>query len=275
MFAIIVLAFVLIVRDAIAPPWPTEADARRDGVERRHYSVSGRALTVSYLRKGDPAGRRVIFVHGTPGDATQFERYLAAVPHGAEFIAVDRPGFGHSKPKTAVTSLAQQAAALRPLLIDRGGGWPILVGHSLGGPVIAQVAADNPGKVGGLLILAGALDPKLEHVYAIQYGAEWPGVRDLLPAALRNSNRELIALKGELEKLAPRLARIRCHVAVVHGTSDAEVPYANVAFIKTNFAAAHLSIETVPRQNHYLPENEKARIDQSIATLLRDAPKPC
>jgi pimeloyl-ACP methyl ester carboxylesterase len=257
------------------PLSPGEADAAHDHVERRSYQIPESGLKVSYLRKGERSGRRVIFVHGTPGDALEWEGYLATVPHGVEMLAVDRLGFGASEPDKAVTSLAEQAAALKPLLINQGGGWPILVGHSLGGPVVGQLAADNPGKVGGLLILAGSFDPGQEHIYAIQYAGEWSAIRSILPNSLRNANRELIALKGELETLAPRLAGIRCHVAVIHGTSDSQVPYANVAFQRSHLTNARLTVETIPGQNHFLPQNEAARIGRTLTDLLREVPKPC
>ena len=269
------LATAAYVHQAMPPPFPTQADASRDGVERRSYSLPGSPIKISYLRNGDVSGRRVIFVHGTPGSAIQFERYLAAVPKDAEFIAIDRPGFGQSNPDMAVTSLSEQAKALQPLLVERKGAWPILVGHSLGGPIVARAAVDNPGKVGGLLILAGAFDPQQEHVYAIQNVADWAWVRDLLPTMLRNANQELIALKPQLEILAPRLIGIGCTVSVIHGTKDANVPYANVAFIKAHYSAARLTVQTIPGQGHFLPEFERTRIVGTLARLLKAAPKPC
>ncbi len=273
--AIVVAVPMGVVRHLGPPPSPSEADASRDRVERRSYQIPGSGMKVSLLRKGDATGRRVIFIHGTPGDALEWEGYLAAVPDGVEMLAVDRPGFGDSEPNNAVTVLAEQAAALRPLLVNQGGGWPILVGHSLGGPVIGQVAADNPGKVGALLILAGSFDPGQEHVYTIQYAGEWFGIRSILPSSLRNANRELIALKGELEKLAPKLGGIRCHVAVIHGTSDVQVPYANVTFLKSHLTHARMTVETIPGQNHFLPQKEVGRITRTLADLLQEVPTPC
>lgn len=97
----------------------------------------------------------------------------------------------------------------------------------------------------------------------------------MLPRALRNANLELMALKGELQKLSPRLAGIGCHVAVIHGTADANVPYANVAFLRTHLTRARLTVETIPGQNHFLPEKEENRIKRTLAGLLDEAPRPC
>ncbi len=56
------------------------------------------ARPLSYLASGDPAGRRLVFVHGTPGDAADWAAYLHAAPAGQHRLAIDRPGFGQSGP---------------------------------------------------------------------------------------------------------------------------------------------------------------------------------
>ena len=252
------------------PDTPKPDEVARSGIARGAYTVPGTPLRVSILHKGDPHGRRVIFVHGTPGSADGWARFLADPPHGAELIAVDRPGFGNTTPSDAVTSLRRQAAAIAPLLVRRGAGWPILVGHSLGGPIVAQVALDNPGKTGGLVILAGSFDPALEHVYGVQRMGEWPGIRSILPRSLRNANRELMALRPELEALGPRLRDLRCRVAAVHGTRDAQVPYANVAFLRARLAGADVSVRTLNDADHFLPWNQQAVVEQVVAQAIKE-----
>lgn len=256
------------------PETPTAADAVRDRLTRTSYAAGG--LTVSMVSRGPKAARRIIFIHGTPGSALAWERYIAAPPPGVEAIAIDRPGFGATLPVGAVTSLRAQAAAIAPLLVRRDGHLPILVGHSLGGPIAAQVAVDNPGRVGGLLILAGSFDPAVEETWAIQYAGEWPLIRSILPTALRSANRELMALKPELEALAPRLAALRCPVRVIHGTKDDNVPYSNVAFLRAQLpATADFALTTLPGQNHFIVWNEEPRVRAVLAAMLAGDAKPC
>ena len=257
------------------PDTPAPGDAARDGVARQSYAVPGTPLAVSILAKGDPNGRRVIFVHGTPGSADGWERFLRDPPRGVRMIAVDRPGFGETTPATAAVSLKEQAAAIAPLLAERHGRWPILVGHSLGGPIVAQVALDNPGKVDSLLILAGSFDPGLEHIYAVQRLGEWPIVRSVLPTAMRNANLELMALNPELEALAPRLSSLGCRVSVVHGTKDTNVPYANVAFLRSRLPARQLSVTTLEGRNHFIPWEAQDVVQRTLAGLLAGSGKPC
>ncbi|HEY0837442.1 MAG TPA: alpha/beta fold hydrolase, partial [Azospirillum sp.] len=158
---------------------------------------------LSFLSAGDPHGRRVIFVHGSPSAAEDWSHLLADVPAGLEFVAVDRPGFGWSGPEAAPTGLDEQAAALDALLEERAGRRPILVGYSLGGPIAARAAVDFGARVAGLLIVGGALDPDLERAHPLQRLAGRPWVARRLPRALRNANRERLALKGQLPGRAP------------------------------------------------------------------------
>lgn len=232
-------------------------------------------MKISYLHAGDPNGRRVIFVHGTPGDAEGWGEFLLNPPPGFEYISVDRPGFGQSGPKNAVTALADQASALTPLLVERNGAWPILVGHSLGGPIVAQIAADYPDKVGGLLIAAGSLDPSLERIHTIQWVGTWWPFRAILPRAMRNANYELIALKPHLEALEPKLGAIRCPIYIVHGTKDPLVPYSNMAFMQARFTAAQVETVTIAGENHFLPWKRQKELKETIGKLEALPPTHC
>lgn len=235
-------------------------------IPRSRYRVPELGLDVAYIRGGTAGGRRVVFVHGTPGDAEAWADFVRATPPGYEFIAVDRPGFGQSRPDQAMPSLARQAQALAPLLLP--GRQTILVGHSYGGPVIAEAAADYPGRVAGLVIVAGALDPAQEKVLPIQYAGEWWGIRSMIPRSLRNANRELLPLKGELARLAPRLSRIGVPVTIIHGTRDDYVPYANMAFMRTRLTHARpLRTITITGADHFLPWTHRALILNAIRAL--------
>jgi pimeloyl-ACP methyl ester carboxylesterase len=226
-------------------------------------------LSVSYLSAGDPSGQRVIFLHGTPGNAEEaWYNMLKEVPKGYEFLAIDRPGFGHTKPDHEVTSLNAQAAALEPLLVTRGGKGTILVGHSLGGPIIAAAAINYPNKVAGIVIAAGALDPDLEEVLFIQRVGNVPPFSWLLDKTLRNSNRELIDLETELRALQPKLASIRQPVMIIHGTEDQLVPYANVAFMQRAFTGTkHIGINKIEGMDHFLQWSKRPEIIAGIEKI--------
>jgi len=280
----LLLSLIATVQEGCGVPGPNMdpsvlADLER--VEHAFTTVAGESIGVSTLRSTshEPGAGRVIYVHGTPGDATNWLDYLHEPVAGWEAVALDRPGFGQSGPKRgAVESLEDQARALEPLLAFPGeaGPRPVLVGHSLGGPVVAKAAALFPERIGGVVILAGSLDPALEKVLAVQHFGDWGIVRWALPRWARNANRELIDLRGELETLAGELDRITAPVVVVHGTRDSLVPFENVAYMRARFgglSARGLEVEfvTLDGGNHFLIWNQAERVREAIRSAIERA----
>ena len=251
-----------------APPGPAASASATDPLRGEIALGAPLLATLSYLRSGDTTGTRVIFVHGTPGDATAWSDYVLAPPPGTEVLALDRPGFGRSGPPGAITSLVDQSAAVLALMPDDRRP-VVLLGHSLGGPIVARVAADHPERVAGLVMLAASLDPALEAIHPMQYVGAWGMVKPLLPRALRNANAELMALKPELEALALALPRIRARVVIVHGTKDALVPVANVPFMQAHLTGARcVKVLLLEGQNHFLPWNAEATVREAIRLAM-------
>ena len=251
-----------------APPGPAAPEAATDPLRAEIPVGAPLFATVSYLRAGDSRGTRVILVHGTPGSATAWTDYVLSPPPGTEVLALDRPGFGRSGPAGAMTSLADQAAAVLALM-PTDGRPVLLLGHSLGGPIVARVAADHPERVAGLVLLAASLDPALEAIHPMQYVGAWGLVKPLLPRILRNANAELMALKPELEALALALPRITARVVIVHGTKDELVPVANVPFMQAHLTGARcLTTLLLEGQNHFLPWNSEATVREAIRLAM-------
>ena len=258
-----------------APPGPRTPEAATEAL--RHSVTVGAPLnaTVSYLSAGDRSGPRLILVHGTPGSANAWADYLLAPPPGIEVVALDRPGFGRSGPEGAVPGLVEQAAAVLALL-PQDARPVVLLGHSLGGPVVAQLAAqlasEPQQRITALVLLAASVDPALESIHPMQHVGAWAPLRALLPRAIRNANTELMALEPELEALAALLPRIKAKVIIVHGTRDDLVPAANVPFMQARLRGARC-VQTVllEGRNHFLPWNSEAEVRRAIAMALEPA----
>ena len=254
-----------------APPGPRAPEAATEALRQQLSLPAPLSTTLSYLRAGDASGPRVILVHGTPGSATAWADYLLQPPAGLEIVALDRPGFGRSGPEGAMTSLAQQAAAVVALL-PADGRPVVLLGHSLGGPVVARVAADHPARVTALVLLSASLDPAQEEIWMLQRMGAWAPLRALLPRTLRNANAELMALKPELEALALDLPRITAKTLIVHGTLDDLVPVANVSFMQARLTGVRcLKTVLLDGANHFLPWNAEAAVRQAVTTALEPA----
>jgi len=259
---------VLLAAAGCAPPGAKAPEAATEPLRAEVRLGAPTFAMLSYLHAGDSHGTRLILVHGTPGAATAWSDYVLSPPPGMEVLALDRPGFGRSGPAGAMVSLADQAAAVLALMPDDGRP-VVLLGHSLGGPIVARVAADHPERVAGLVLLAASMDPALEAIHPMQYVGAWGLVEPLLPRILRNANAELMALKPELEALAKALPRITAKVVIVHGTKDDLVPVANVPFMQAGLTGARC-VKTVllEGQNHFLPWNSEATVREAIRMAM-------
>jgi len=225
-------------------------------------------LKISVLASIGKSGTLVIFVHGTPGEAEGWVDYLLEPVPGSRALALDRPGFGSSQPDGAITNLQQQAAAVVSMF-PQGQEKVVLVGHSLGGAVVAKVAADHPQRVSGLVLLASSLDPALENIHPLQpIGQIWP-VEAMLPRVLRNANDELMDFKQQLLELQPQLDRIQAPTVIVHGTRDDLVPFANVAYMQAHLTHAKCVKTTVLKgTNHFLPWNSEPAVRDAISWAI-------
>jgi pimeloyl-ACP methyl ester carboxylesterase len=251
-----------------APPGPKSPT---DGMEASRASLRVEACSgfkISTLRAGDPSGTPVILVHGTPGGATGWIDYLMNPLPGADMIALDRPGFGLSGPDGAVSDLSCQASAVAALF-PADGRKVVLVGHSLGGAVVAWAAAQYPDRVQGVVFLASSLDPGQEAIHPMQYVGESFMVSWMLPRAVRNANTELMSFKPQLERLAPMLAEIVAPAVIVHGTKDDLVPFENVAYMQRMLTQASC-VETIvlDGQNHFLPWNSEATVRKALTMAM-------
>jgi pimeloyl-ACP methyl ester carboxylesterase len=229
---------------------------------------------LSYLASGNDAADtrpRLILVHGTPGSAQAWTDYIVNPPTGIEVVALDRPGFGQSQPQAAQVSLAEQAQAVAALLAPAP-RQNILLGHSLGGPIVAWLAAKQADRVAALILVAASLDPGQEKIHPMQRVGDWLPVRALLSRSLRNANSELLALEPELRALQPLLAKISAPTYILHGEQDNLVPVANVHYMQSQLTRTR-SLKTVllPQRNHFLPWNSQAEMREAIAWGLAQA----
>ena len=244
------------------PPRPVE----------KTYTVGDR--TIHYWEMaGGPA--RIVFIHGTPGDWKAWAGYLAdpRLRAAATLIALDRPGFGASDPGRMAPAMAEQARLTEPLL--RGAGAPALVvGHSLGGPIAAELALDYPDEVRGAVLVAPSIDPATEQPRWYNEAMTWRLVRWLAPAEFAWSNEEIMPLADELKRMDGRWKTLRVPVTVVQGMQDELVDPRTADYARRVLPAALGEVLVVPDQGHFVLWKRPALIvDQILATLARSAAK--
>lgn len=224
-----------------------------------------------YAATGSDTNQLVLFVHGAPGSWDAYMKYLGdtALMHRAQLVSVDRPGYGNSGLGEAVTSIEEQAAMIKPILDANKSGKPaILVGHSLGGPVIARMAMDYPQQVGALIMLAPAIDPDHEKIFSISYPANWKIFRWMVPAVWRVTNDEKLTHVEELKKMLPLWAGIKVPCTYMYGKKDGLVPPVNVAFAEKMLVNAPLKITAFPDENHFIPWTQQDSVTRVILSYL-------
>jgi pimeloyl-ACP methyl ester carboxylesterase len=235
-----------------------------------HYMVDGKEI--HYVTSGDESKPVVLFIHGSPGSLSAFIDYLAdsALVPNAFLITTDRPGFGHSNFGVAEPSLQKQSQILKPLLEKyKDHHRLILVGHSLGGPLIAKMAMEYPNLVDGLIIVAGSIDPDLEpNETWFRAPLATPFLSWILPRSFRASNEEIYQLKPQLQEMIPYWKNITCPVIVIQGTADELVPYGNADFAKKMLVNAPTEFVIKDGMNHFVPWSNPELIRASILKMI-------
>lgn len=216
--------------------------------------ISGR--TLHYVQTGNDSLPTIVFVHGSPGSWSAFMRYLSDSDLQKKYrlISIDRPGFGYSG-FSRTCDLPSQSKYISGLLQKLNNNKPLfLLGHSLGGPLVVKLAADNPAIVKGLVILAGSVDPAAEKKEKWRPVIIYSPLRFLVPSAWRYSNDELWWLKKDLVKLQDDFPKVTCPVHILHGDKDHLVPVSNVAYATKMLAnAASVDTTILPGEDHFIP----------------------
>jgi pimeloyl-ACP methyl ester carboxylesterase len=254
----------------------SEIDQFFSGKEKKgtlHEYPVGKGRVINYLHVGDEHLPLVVFVHGSPGSLSAFIQFMAdtTLLKRAQLITVDRAGFGESNFGYAEKSLEKQAEYLKPILEKYKNNKPIiLVGHSLGGPVIARIAMDYQGLVDGLVIVAGSIDPELEpNETWFRAPLATPFLSWTMPRSFRASNFEIYKLKPELQEMVPLWKNITCNVKVIQGKKDDLVSPANADFAKKMLVnASAVDFILKDDMNHFVPWQHPELIRTAILELL-------
>ena len=136
-----VIGFVAVLAIA-APVWA----ATVDGI-RIHSAVTGAGT------------QTVVLVHGWTCDSSSWDAQVPVLARKYRVITIDLPGHGKSgSPKDAKFSMDLFARAVEAVRAEAKVDKIVLVGHSMGAPVIRQYARRFPAHVAGLVAVDGPLD---------------------------------------------------------------------------------------------------------------------
>lgn len=98
------------------------------------------------------SGEAVVLLHGQPGNSAEWKRVADLIEDRFLVISPDRPGYGNSD--GPARGFAGNSAALIALLDRLGVPRALVVGHSWAGGAAIWAAANNPGRVSGLVLVS-------------------------------------------------------------------------------------------------------------------------
>jgi pimeloyl-ACP methyl ester carboxylesterase len=150
----------------------------------------------------DPA---VVFLHGLPGTAQDYDAVAALLP-GRHTIAIDRPGFGWSS--GGYHPLDEQLMTIQRLISSLDLGRVVLVGHSYGGTLALAYAERRPQDVRGLVLIdAAAAGEHSDFVNRAQSHLvqvlSWPVVQPIADATFSQLLRTASAKSGDAQAFDP------------------------------------------------------------------------
>lgn len=116
--------------------------------------------------------KNILLIHGAWGGAWEFQEFIESLAEqGHRAQAIDLPGHGKSEePITAVTMDAYVNRVIEAVQSTQG--QTVLVGHSLAGAIISQVAERIPKKIERLVYIAAVLPRNGETVMDLMQSDE-------------------------------------------------------------------------------------------------------
>jgi pimeloyl-ACP methyl ester carboxylesterase len=168
------LTFSFAVRAQEATPEATVSPADLADPDGQFVEVNG--AQVYYVERGPADGPAVLLLHGFLGSTVDWTPTIDVLADaGYRTIAFDRPPFGLSDKSTQLDySLAAQADLTIGLMDTLDIDTAVLVGHSAGGPVVANAALRYPDRVTKLVIVAGAIGLRAEDAFANESSSRTP-----------------------------------------------------------------------------------------------------
>ena len=212
-------------------------------------TLKTRAADIRYLEGG--SGEPLVFLHGA-GGMTPDDPILAALSATHHVYAPYLPGFGETEDCPNLRDMLDYTLHTWDVVKGLGLKDPLLVGHSMGGMIAAEMAAVSPNDVSRLVLIAPAglwLDdhptPDIFTLLPFELPAylfhDPESGAKLMTAGMRIDDPEFLktylvrnarqmGMAGKLlfpipdRGLAQRLYRIQARTVIVWGASDRMIP---------------------------------------------------
>ena len=193
--------------DSIAPLVPVEERRVNVGVD-----------SIPHLVAGD-SGPEIVMVHGAGGTRWEWVESMTALASDHRVVAPDLVGFGDSPRRNIVHSTGYLSDFLTKFVESTCAGQVTLVGHSLGGRVVLDVALRRPEAVEGLVLISPLGFGELSIVgRVLSTGAWW--VNRLMRRRQPYPDLEVKLVEPNVNAFSG----IRCESLIIWGSRDPYFP---------------------------------------------------
>ena len=227
-----------------------------------HFSAYEDSFQIRSMVIGDESKPKLVLIHGSPGDWSNWEFIIADSTLRQQFCIV-RAGFG----KTTVPaqwSLAVQANIVWSALNQWSAGSEcIIAGHSYGGAVVEQLLIDHPGKFSRGVLVAPTLSPDVQKPRWYNNFASLRLVKLILPDVMKASNIEMMGLPEGLAANENQLANIQVPIYYIQGKRDMLVPYETMDYFK-EYGPENITFVVKEKMNHFTPWSNPQLIIDAI-----------
>ena len=242
------------------------------------------------LHRNDPAGTRIVLIHGAGENHLIWPAGLRRLPNSVVY-ALDLPGHGKSNGngrRTIEAYVDWLKEVCDALQIAR----PILAGHSMGGAIAQQFALTYPAQTSGLILIATSarlrVSPQLLELAQTEWAAACDWVTDwewgpLVSDPIKQlGKQELLKVNPEIAlqdylgcdafDLRARVGAIAVPTLVVAGEADRMTPWKHVASLARQIPDAQLI--TVPQAGHMVMLEAAQLVTDAISSFVRDLQDP-
>lgn len=270
--------------------WIADPAAGQIAWPRTTLSMDGTPVSFEVLGSGTPV---LVFVHGWSCDARYWRNQIHHFSKEYTMIFMDLAGHGHSGMDRTRYTMESFGQDVQAVVQAAGCAKVILIGHSMGGPVIAQAAGLMPERVLGLIGVDTLCDieyplseKELEQMTAPLKKEFRSGVRGFVsPMFLPDSDPEIrewvlcdmaAAPKAvAMSALTEMMAQYRTgQMARVFDALQVPVVLVNADLWPVNLEAnrrhmADLEVVVLKHTDHFLMMNQPERFNPALSEAIR------
>ena len=242
------------------------------------------APSLAYVRLPAPTGRATVvfcggFLSAMSGTKATFLQELCG-GNGLGFVRFDYSGHGESDGRFEDGTIGLWLAETLTVLDQLTDGPVVLVGSSMGAWIATHAAQQRRGRIGGLVLLAPAIDftqdivwARLDGKHRAQLGREG---RLTFPSAYGDQpdviTRELIE-EGRKHLLLDKPVSVGVPVRVLHGMQDGDIPWRQSLRLMERLTDADARLTLIKDAEHRLQRpQDLAMLAEAVLVLAEDAP---